>query len=318
MADLLLIISIIMGIYLAWNVGASTFGSTIGISFGSTNISKKTAIFFSSIAAVLGVALLSNRVVDTVSKDLIKLELSGLISILVAIAIITTIIVFRGIPISTTYAIVGALTGYGLINGAGVNYATLQKIIVSMFLSPFGALVVAFIIYYFIKGLFLRKNAGIRKIESFEMKFFLPGFMALMALTFALGANSIGIVIGLLGGKFDFPILVLIGSAGLVIGIVTLGTKTAHTIGVELVDLSPSRGFAAMLAAGLTMIAFVITGIPVSTSQTLIGAVVGVGLSRKDINIKQAAKVSLTWLIVLPGALTIVSALFTVLIGFIL
>ncbi len=316
MVELLLAISVMMGIYLAWNIGVSTFGSTIGISFGSTKIKKQTAVIFSSIAAIFGIILLSNRVVDTISKDLIRLDLSGLFSVLIAIVIIATIIVYRGIPISTTYTVVGAITGYALIKGAEINFITLEKVALSMFLSPFGALVIAFITYYFMKSLLIPRESGIRKIESFEMKFFLPGFIALLILTFALGANSVGIVIGLLGGKVSFPTLILIGTAGLILGIMTWGPKTAQRLGVELADLSPSRGFIAMLSAGLIMLIFVSAGIPVSTTQTLIGATVGVGLARKNVNIKQSLNVSLSWLIILPLALTIISMLLAGLIGF--
>ena len=296
----------------------STFGSTIGISFGSTKIPKQTAVIFASIAAIFGVALLSNRVVDTISKDLIRLELSGLLSVLIAIVIIATIIVYRGIPISTTYVVVGAIGGYALISGAEINFLTFEKVLISMFLSPFGALLIAFTIFYIMKSLFAKEYSSIRKIESFEMKFFLPGFIALLILTFALGANSVGIVIGLLGGKISFSTLILIGVGGLILGIITWGSKTAHRLGVEFADLSPSRGFIAMLAAGLVMIAFVSTGIPVSTTQTLIGATVGVGLARKNVNVMQALKVSLSWLIILPAALVIISMLLAGLIGFVL
>jgi len=319
MTNLLLAISVAMGLFLTWSVGVNTFGSTIGISLGSTRIQKQTAIIFSSIAAVLGVALLSNRVVDTVSRDLIaKLNISGLISVLIAIAIIATIISYRGIPISTTYAIIGALSGYILIAEIGINFSVLGKIISALFLSPFAALLIAFALFYLMKTFVLPKNSGIRKVETFEMKFFLPGFIALMILTFALGANSIGVVIGLLGNEFSFPVLVLIGSAGLILGIITWGSKTAQRLGVELADLSPSRGFVAMLSAGAIMIVFVSMGIPVSTTQTLIGAVVGVGLARKNVNARQALKVSLSWLIILPAALTIISMLVAALIGFVL
>src|SRR3989344_2397562 len=132
MADLLLIVSIALGLYLAWNIGVSTFGSTIGITFGSTKIPRQTAAVFSSIAAILGIALLSNRVVDTISKDLVRLDLNGLFSVLIAIAIIATIVVYRGIPISTTYVVIGAISGHALIKSAAVNFATLEKVAISM------------------------------------------------------------------------------------------------------------------------------------------------------------------------------------------
>lgn len=319
MADILLLISVAMGFYLVWNIGVNTLGATIGISFGSTKISKTTAAIFASIFAVLGVALLSGRIVDTISRDIVaKLSINGLIAIMIAIVIIATIISYRGIPISTTYAIIGALTGFALTESSGINLKTLEQIIGALFISPFGALLLSFVLFYALKKIALPENAGITKIESLEMKFFLPGFFALLALSFGLGANSVGIVIGLLGGKLAMPPLILLGSAGLVIGVLSWGAKTANKLGVELADLSPSRGFLAMLAAGLIMIGFVYTGIPISTTQTLIGATIGVGLARKNVNVKQALKVAATWLVLLPAALTIISAVFAAIVGFVI
>ncbi len=140
------------------------------------------------------------------------------------------------------------------------------------------------------------------------MKFIAPSFIAMLILAFALGANSIGVIMGLFGNNFDFTVLAFIGIAGILIGILFFGRKTSLKIGVGLADLSPSRGFIVMLVTGIVMTAFVYFGIPTSTTQTLLGAIIGVGLATRYVNLKEAAKVSVSWLFILPVAVLILSA----------
>jgi len=97
--------------------------------------------------------------------------------------------------------------------------------------------------------------------------------------------------------------ILLLGGIGIVVGLVTWGYKVMATIGRNITELTPSRGFAAELAAATTVVVASGTGIPVSTTHTLVGAVLGVGLARGigAINLTVVGKIFLSWVVTLPA-----------------
>ena len=100
--------------------------------------------------------------------------------------------------------------------------------------------------------------------------------------------------------------LLLLGASGIVVGLATYGYRVMATIGTHITELTPSRGFAAELAAATTVLLASGTGLPISTTHTLVGAVLGVGLARGigALNLKVISTIFMSWLITLPaGAL---------------
>lgn len=140
------------------------------------------------------------------------------------------------------------------------------------------------------------------------------------AMAFAHGSNDVANAIGPVaavvgivnsGGnvaqKSPLPIWVLmVGAAGIVAGLVTYGHKVMATVGTRITDLTPSRGFAATLAAAATVVVASGTGLPISTTHTLVGAVLGVGMARgiAAINLRVVQAIFVSWIVTLPaGAL---------------
>ncbi len=124
-------------------------------------------------------------------------------------------------------------------------------------------------------------------------------------------ANAIGPVAAIVGvvstggvaAKSAIPIWVLLlGAVGIVIGLATFGYKVMATIGRKITELTPSRGFAAEFAAASTVVIASGTGLPVSTTQTLVGAVLGVGLARGvgALDFGVVRTIFISWLITLP------------------
>ncbi|MDH5648480.1 MAG: inorganic phosphate transporter [Gammaproteobacteria bacterium] len=100
--------------------------------------------------------------------------------------------------------------------------------------------------------------------------------------------------------------ILLLGGVGIVVGLITYGHKVIATIGKNITELTPSRGFSAELAAATTVVVASGTGIPVSTTHTLVGAVLGVGLARgiAALNMNVVRTIFLSWIVTLPaGAL---------------
>ena len=97
--------------------------------------------------------------------------------------------------------------------------------------------------------------------------------------------------------------ILLLGAVGIVLGLATYGWRVMQTVGKKITELTPSRGFAAELAAASTVVIASGTGLPVSTTHTLVGAVLGVGIARGigAINLRIVRNIMLSWIITLPA-----------------
>jgi len=148
------------------------------------------------------------------------------------------------------------------------------------------------------------------------------------AMAFAHGSNDVANAVGPLaavvgivesGGQVAqtsaMPVwILLLGGVGIVVGLITYGHKVIATIGSNITELTPSRGFAATLAAATTVVIASGTGIPISTTHTLVGGVLGVGLARgiAALNMNVVQTIFLSWVITLPaGALLSILFFFT-------
>ena len=146
-------------------------------------------------------------------------------------------------------------------------------------------------------------------------------FAVLMVVTacsmaFAHGSNDVANAIGplaavisvaktgIVGTQSALPIWVLlIGGTGIVIGLATFGIHVIATVGRKITQLTPSRGFAAELAAATTIVIASGTGIPISTTHTLVGAVLGVGLARgiEAIDLRVVGRIFVSWVVTIPA-----------------
>ncbi len=148
------------------------------------------------------------------------------------------------------------------------------------------------------------------------------------AMAFAHGSNDVANGIGPLaaivsiissGGEVmqhsELPIwILLLGGGGIVLGLVTLGYRVMLTVGRKITELTPSRGFCAELAAATTVVIASRTGLPVSTTHILVGAVLGVGLARGigALDLRVIFNIIVSWLVTLPaGAIMAMLFFFT-------
>lgn len=137
------------------------------------------------------------------------------------------------------------------------------------------------------------------------------------AMAFAHGSNDVANAVGPIaaivgvvnaGGevlqKSPMPSwILLLGGAGIVAGLVMYGHKVIATVGKNITELTPSRGFAATLAAATTVVVASGTGLPISTTHTLVGAILGVGLARglAALNLRVIGTIFISWIVTLPA-----------------
>ncbi len=144
------------------------------------------------------------------------------------------------------------------------------------------------------------------------------------AMAFAHGSNDVANAVGPMAAvisiaqsgevvaKAGVPAWVLlVGGIGIVIGLATFGYKVIATVGKNITELTPSRGFSAEIGAATTVVLATYTGAPISTTQTLVGAVLGVGLARgiAAIDLRVVGNIFMSWVITLPAG-AILSILF--------
>jgi len=147
---------------------------------------------------------------------------------------------------------------------------------------------------------------------------------------FAHGANDVANAIGPLAGilsaiksgviemKAQVPMLVLLlGGLGIVVGLATWGWRVIETIGKCITELTPTRGFAAEFGAAITIVLASKLALPVSTTHTLVGAVLGVGLARglNSLNLSTIRDIAISWVITIPAGAAITVAFFYIIRG---
>jgi len=151
---------------------------------------------------------------------------------------------------------------------------------------------------------------GVEKVFAVLMVF------TACAMAFAHGSNDVANAVGPLaaiasvvqsGGQIAAEStmpwwILLLGAVGIVLGLAMLGYRVIETVGKNITELTPSRGFAAVLAAAATIVLGSGTGLPLSTTHTLIGAVLGVGLARgiSAIDLSVVGRIFISWIVTLP------------------
>ncbi|MEH6515670.1 MAG: inorganic phosphate transporter [Halioglobus sp.] len=155
------------------------------------------------------------------------------------------------------------------------------------------------------------------RFHSVERVFAILMVFTACSMAFAHGSNDVANAVGplaaiastvLSGGEIAAKSvmpwwILLIGGLGIVIGLATYGWKVITTIGHKITELTPSRGFAAELAAAGTVVIASATGLPISTTHTLVGAVLGVGFARgiAALNLRTVSSIFMSWIITLPA-----------------
>jgi len=207
----------------------------------------------------------------------------------------------------TLVTILKGLSHVGLEISLGNSY--LLAIVIAVLISLVGAVVINRI----------RPDPKAEKKQHFhtvERVFAVLMIVTACSMAFAHGSNDVANAIGplaavisvaqtgIVGARSALPLWVLmIGGTGIVIGLATFGVHVISTVGKKITQLTPSRGFAAELAAATTIVIASGTGIPISTTHTLVGAVLGVGLARgiEAIDLRVVGRIFVSWVVTIPA-----------------
>ncbi|RJF85941.1 inorganic phosphate transporter [Sphingomonas cavernae] len=263
------------------------------------------------------------HVAETVGKGIVSADVIDASVIFGALmgAICWNLITWAlGIPSSSSHALIGGLLGAGTAKAglAAVVWSGVFKTTAAIVLSPAIGLMLALLLVLIVSWTFLRATPQIadrwfRKLQLVSASLYSLGH----------GGNdaqkTMGIIAvllysqGMLGGSFHVPFWVVIScQAAMGLGTLFGGWKIVHTMGSKITRLTPAQGFCAETGGAITLFAATWLGVPVSTTHTITGAIVGVGASRRlsAVRWNVASSIVVAWVVTLPAAALIGAAFY--------
>ncbi|AWI59523.1 inorganic phosphate transporter [Sinorhizobium fredii] len=217
-----------------------------------------------------------------------------------------------GIPSSSSHALVGGLVGAGLAKAgfSSIVWAGLLKTAGAIVMSPGIGFVLALLLVLIVSWLFVRQT-------PFAVDNTFRGLQFISASLYSLGhggndaQKTMGIIAvllfsqGYLGPEFHVPFWVVITcQAAIALGTLFGGWRIVHTMGSKITKLNPMQGFCAETGGAITLFAATWLGIPVSTTHTITGAIIGVGSARRVSAVRWglAGNIVIAWVITMPSA----------------
>lgn len=302
--DIILIaLVVLMSVGVGWSIGANDAANSLGTAVGSKVINLKNAIILIVIFGFLGAILQGSAVTHTIGKGIVPMDklnkdaalYLALVASFAACAWVVLATYWK-MPISTSHSIVGAVAGGGWAINAPVNWKVIIDVFICWIFTPLGAAVLGYIFYRIFKNVFYRIIS--RKYIKFTMASLIIASGCYVAFTWGANdvANSVGVLCG--AGILSPKVSVILGGLAIVLGIVTWGHKVIETVGSEIAHLLPIMAFSAQLASAVNVHIYTIFGIPVSTSHSIVGAIVGVGLVKgaKLLNFRIMKDIIFCWL----------------------
>jgi PiT family inorganic phosphate transporter len=224
-----------------------------------------------------------------------------------------------GIPSSSSHALIGGLLGAGIAKAGGVAivWKGVIKTASAIVLSPLTGFVLALLLMLMVSWLFVRANP-----RSVDGIFRYLQFVSASLYSLGHGGNdaqkTMGIIAvllfsqGLTGPEFEVPFWVVIScQAAMALGTLFGGWRIVHTMGSKITRLTPMQGFCAETGGAITLFGATFLGIPVSTTHTITGAIIGVGAARRVSAVRWgiAGNIVFAWFVTLPAA-ALIAALF--------
>jgi PiT family inorganic phosphate transporter len=208
--------------------------------------------------------------------ELSTLSPGGAFLAALAAGITMFVLTYLALPSSTSQAIIGAIVGVGMVSGIP-DFSKLYKVVVCWVLTPIGGIIISFVLYHLL-GFFIAKYIRSPQMRSFIIFWSLIFAGCLGA--YALGSNNVANVTGVYvsaGLLTPFEGL-LIGSLSIASGALTYSKKVMMTVGIEITPLDEYAALIAVLSGAITVEIFTQVGVPVSSSQAIVGGVAGIGL----------------------------------------
>jgi len=310
MTHLLLFLS--SGLFLGWSLGANHAANVFGPAVETGMVRFRTAAFIASLFVILGATISGAGAAHTLGSLGAVNALAGSFTVALSAALTVFWMTRWKLPVSTSEAILGAIIGWNFYAGFVTDTHTLSRILLTWVSCPILSALFSMVLYWGIRRILLRSNIHILHLDNITR----AGMIIVGAFgAYSLGANNIANVMGVfvssnpfrditLFGNLSFTgvqQLFFLGGLAIAIGIYTYSERVIRTVGKDLLRLSPVAAFVVVLAHSLVLFIFASEGlerflvqhglpsiplVPVSSSQAIIGAIVGIGLIKRGTNIR--------------------------------
>lgn len=322
------------GLFMGWSLGTNDAANAFGTAVATRVIRYRTAVIIIAVMVVVGAILLGdgniNKVSELATSNKVTASLEEVESavaggtlgdlrwksalkaaIIFACAGLTVFIMsYLKFPVSANQSITGAIIGWGLFHAnysdpevLAVNLPQIGKFASTWLLNPLGAGVISFVLVFLFKKLFEKR---LTSLGGYDVVIKLGYLAAGVFASFSIGMNSSANVTALYydatgqGANLltDARLTAAIGGIAIAIGVLTFSKRVMMTVGGSIANISQVDGFLVIIAMALTVVIMgEWMGIPVSTSQAVVGAVIGAGLVSgvKNVNFGVFKRIAIAW-----------------------
>ena len=304
MLDPTVLIFLSSGLFLGWSLGANDAANVFGTAVGSRMVRFTTAALICGVFVVLGAFVSGTGAAQTLGKLGAVNALGGSFMAALAAGLTVYWMTKLGLPVSTSQAIIGSIIGWNLFSDSYTDISSLLKILSTWIICPLLSAVIAALLFTLAK-IFVRKiGVGLIRMDGYtRLALILAGAFG----AYSLGANNIANVMGVFVPVAPFPDLqfgqdfsvssaqqlFLVGGLAIAVGVFTYSKRVMMTVGSELMTLTPLAAWVAVMSHSIVLFLFAserleqllanmslptIPLVPVSSSQAVVGAVIGIGM----------------------------------------
>ena len=321
--DIAVIIFLASGLFLGWALGANHLGNVFGTAVGTRMIRFSTAAAICSVFVVLGAVFGGGGTSETIGKLGAVNTLAGAFMVALAAAAAVWIMTRAGLPGSSTHATVGAIVGWNVFSETWTDIDSLVKIMIGWVLGPVLAALFAIALFFSTVRVLRVLKLHLLYLDAYtRLGLILAGAFG----AYSLGANNIANVVGVFLPASPFvefrlfdlftvssaQQLFLLGGIAIAVGVYTYSEKVVHTVGRGLYTLSPVSAWVVVMAHSLVLFLFASEGlerllahlglptiplVPISSSEVIVGAVLGVALvkGRQNIRWRTLGRIGVGW-----------------------
>ncbi len=301
--DPLILIFLSSGLFLGWALGANDAANVFGTAVGTKMLTFKTAAIICSVFVVLGALISGAGASGTLGKLGAISALPGAFMTALAAAVAVYSMIKSGLPVSTSQAIVGAIVGWNFFSANATDTETLLTIMMTWVICPVLSGIIAIILFKSLKMYSRRFPVHLIRADAYtRIGLILAGAFG----AYSLGANNIANVVGVFIPAKPFPNIIvgewvfnstqqllLMGGLAISVGVFTYSKRVMMTVGNSIGRLSSTSAFVAVLSHSIVLFLFASRGletwlasqglptiplVPVSSSQAIVGAIVGISI----------------------------------------
>ncbi len=304
--DITTLIFLSSGLFLGWSLGANDAANVFGTAVGTRMIKFGTAAFICSVFVILGAVISGSGASHTLGQLGAINAIAGSFTVALTAAITVFMMTKNQLPVSTGQAIVGAIIGWNIFSGQPTSGSVFSKIILTWVLCPILAAIFSVLLYKLVRFVLNRAKFGLFQMDRYTYTaLILAGAFG----SYSLGANNIANVMGvfapsisfdnidLLGVTFTSTMqLFFIGGVAISVGVYTYSKRVMMQVGDGIMKMTPVLAWVIVMAHSIVLILFssqslhdfltsmhlpAIPLVPVSSSQDIVGGLIGVGLYKR-------------------------------------